>query len=149
MLIFGHQAIKCADFVRVKNIQEIASHDASKIVYFTESDDVDFGISKHCKTEKIPYAIMTNSPAKMLIYAQLQAGFILVDSPAKSTPVAELLQECKNQDLLQSSPLKKLQNIADHYLLDTKIILIIAHEQEIELAAFLGIDGVIFSDFLE
>ena len=135
MLIFGHEAIACKRFAHVKSIEEIRATSADQIVYFYECDDMDFCLSKHCHKEKVPYAVRSDSLVRFLIYAQLQASFVLVAPPVG-------IQDPEQSDA------KYLQTLADHYLLDTKVLLVIKEESEMELAAFLGIDGVIFSHFL-
>ncbi|MGP1580972.1 MAG: hypothetical protein ACTTH5_08165 [Wolinella sp.] len=144
MLIFGHEAIVCKRFAHVKSIEEIRATSADQIVYFYECDDMDFCLSKHCHKEKVPYAVRSDSLVRFLIYAQLQASFVLVDSRVGNLmPRDEHFLEQERQ-----SPVKRIQTLADHYLLDTKVLLVIKEEREMELAAFLGIDGVIFSHFL-
>ena len=144
MLIFGHEAIACEGFALVRNVREIVGVNANQIVYFYERDDVDFCLSKHCHEEKVRYAVASDSLVRFLIYAQLQASFVLVDSHVESL----IHKEHSPAQERQESSAKRIHALADHYLLDTKVLLIIKEEKEIEPAALLGIDGVIFSHFL-
>ena len=44
---------------------------------------------------------------------------------------------------------REFQQLAEHYLLDSKVIKIIEDINEIEVCAKLGIDGVIFKEHLK
>lgn len=125
MIIFGHQAIEAPRFRRVENREAIKTIPANEVVFFESSSDKDYALGRFCYEEEVAYAVQVNSLTELLIYAALGAKFAVL------------------ADFLQS-----YQKIAEHYLLDTKILTIIERESQIEEVAKLGIDGVVFSHFL-
>ncbi|MGD9596745.1 hypothetical protein [Wolinella succinogenes] len=125
MLIFGHPAIPAPRFRPIQGIDQIAAIPASEVVFFDASMDASRALGCHCHQEKVAYAVKIGRISELLLYANLGASYVILE------------------DFLQS-----FQQIADHYLLDTKILVTIEKESQIEEVAKLGIDGVIFSHFL-
>jgi hypothetical protein len=79
-------------------------------------------VLEYCKDQDIPFALHVKNIKDACIANALKARFIIVDH--------ELA--------------KKVQPIATEYLFDTKILLYVEDEMQIELAADYSIDGVIF-----
>lgn len=140
MIIIGaHAAVYPARFVRVGSEEELASLRAM-------SAQVDSGVETHeraqseiiawfgydlalaecAKSWHMPFAMRAGSVSEFLMSAYFLPRFVIVDSGAKA-----------------------YQELADSYVLDSKVLQVIASWEEIELYARQGIDGVIFAHVLE
>lgn len=127
MLIFGHPALPCENFVRIFSVEEIAKTSAKNILWFEGGNAESYALGRHCKENGVAYAVRILTLKDALIFANLGANFLVAEGEALA---------------------KKLQKIADEYFFDAKILLVIAAEGDLEGAAEMGIDGVIFKDCL-
>lgn len=126
MIIIGHKAIKYENFIHIKSIEDFSSVSGSDIAYFNDIEDMDFLLAKHADANKIDYAVVIDNILASLIYANLNAKYIII----------------------QRAP-EVYQKIFDNYLFDSKILYLIDSEDEIAPLAKIGVDGVIFEDILE
>jgi hypothetical protein len=72
----------------------------------------------------MPTAIYAQNVTQLLYASSFNASFIVVEKELAKTA----------------------QNVAENYLFDAKILVLIEKEDEIEELALLGVDGVVFSN---
>ena len=121
MIIIGHPWVASPIFRKVFSIEEIGHLENEEIVLlepFPESIDV----AHHCQRERIDFAIAVDKVRNALIANALGARYIV----------------CQQEDAMEIQP------IAERYLFDTKVLVLIDDEKEIERIARFSIDGVIF-----
>jgi len=123
MLIYGHRFIKSQNFYHVQSIEAIKNTPASSIllVDFTENN---LDIITHITLNSISLALEVKNITEIIYANSLSSSYILV-----------------HKNLAKSA-----QDLAQNYLFDAKILVIIENEEEIEELAILGLDGVILSN---
>ena len=123
MLIFGHRFIPSKSFYHVLDIESITNTPPSSILHI-EFNEENLDIITHANLNQIPTSIYVKNIIQIIYAASLEASFIIVDK--------ELA--------------KNANKLANEYLFDAKILVLIDSEEEIEELALLGVDGVIFSN---
>lgn len=123
MLIFGHSAIAHQKFVRIHSIEQITKSSNDEVVWFIHNGD--FSPLKHCASNEIPFGVLVESVSDFMLCASFMPSYLIVRHSAQT-----------------------FTQIAQNYLLDSKVLYVIKSEEEIESLAKLGIDGVIFADIL-
>jgi len=123
MLLFGHRFIESEKLYHISDIDAIVHTPNSSTIYLLFSEE-NLDIIQHAKKNSIPLALGVSSIKELIYASSLGARYIL---PTQSIA-------------------KTAQSIAESYLFDAKIIVMIENESEIEEMALLGIDGVLFSD---
>ena len=123
MLIYGHRFIPSESFYHILDIESISNTPPSSIVYIEFSEE-NLDIITHANLNQISTSIFTEDITQVIYAASLEASFIIV-----------------HKDLAKAA-----QNIANEYLFDAKILVLIENETEIEELALLSVDGVIFSN---
>lgn len=124
MIILGHELIPFSPLYKVTNIEDIKKTTPNSTVLFDFDNQK---VLEYCKVHDISFALHVNSVKEACISNALKAEFIVADYELS----------------------KKIQPIATEYLFDTKILLLIEEEIQIELAAESSIDGVIFNDAIK
>ena len=122
MLIFGHRFIPSDSFYHVQDIESISNTPPSSIIH-VEFNENNLDIISHASLNQIQTSICAKDITQIIYASSFEASYIVVHS--------ELA--------------KSAQQIANEYLFDSKILVLIEDEEEIEELALLGIDGVIFS----
>ena len=125
MILIGHPLIDSGKFFRAKSKEDIDHSPNNSTIII---DDIVRGsdIAYFCNDNGVKYGVMVSSIKDAIIANGLNAKYIIV----------------------QKSDAKKIQNIADEYLFESRILAIIDSEDEIEELALLGIDGVIFKTLI-
>jgi hypothetical protein len=124
MTIIGHKLVGFTPFYFVNDAKDIAK---SPVVFaFDETNFAEF--CRACKEKEVIFGVKTDSVKDAIIANAAGAAYIIV----------------KKRRLA-----KKIQRIAEHYLFDAKILLAVRREDEIEISADDGIDGVIFPEGVE
>jgi hypothetical protein len=123
MLIFGHKFIPSESFYHVINIDAIHHTPPSSTIYLDFKED-NLDIISHANLNNVKMALNVSNITEVLYASSLGASYIIV-----------------SQELA-----KNAQNIADNYLFDAKILVMIEDYELIESLALLGIDGVICSN---
>jgi hypothetical protein len=123
MIIIGHPWIKSNRFFKVFSIEGIKKSEANDIVLLEPLVD-SHSYAQHCQTNAIPFAIVVNTLDDALFANALGAKYII----------------CEEDDALMIQP------IAQEYLFDTRILVLIHSEKEMSKIARGGVDGVIFAD---
>jgi len=121
MIILGHKLVPFSPLYKVTKTEDIKKTLPNSTVLF---EFIDGEVLECCKEQNSGLALHVTNIKEACIANALKAKFIIVD-----------------YDLS-----KKVQPIAVEYLFDTKVLLTINEEEQIELAAEHSIDGVIFKE---
>ncbi|NPA61451.1 MAG: hypothetical protein GXO06_04105 [Epsilonproteobacteria bacterium] len=122
MLIFGHPLIDSEVFYSVKSIRDIKSSPSGSIIVIDSMKDSMKSL-KFCQKRSVPYAVRVSTIREAIFANALSARYIIV--PKRSS--------------------KGIMDIAQYYLFDTKVLVEVDREDEIEEMAKVGIDGVILT----
>lgn len=123
MIIIGHPWIKSNRFFKVFSIKGIEKSQAYDIILLGPLVD-SHELAIHCQDNSVPYAVVVNNLDDALFANALGAKYII----------------CEEDDALMIQP------IANEYLFDTRLLVLIHSEKEISKLARGGVDGVIFAD---
>lgn len=121
MIILGHKLIPFKPLYKVTKAEDIKKTLPNSTVLF---DFIDEEMLRYCKEQNIPFGLHVENIREACISNALKAKFVVVDYELS----------------------KKVQPIATEYLFDTKILLCIEEEIQIDDAAKYSIDGVIFKE---
>ncbi len=121
MLIFGHEWIESPRFVKVFSIPEIEKTSTGDILLL-EPLNVSIDLARHCQKNGLPYAVTISETRDGVFANALGASYVVSEHEQAIT----------------------LQKIAEDYLFDTKILVLIENERQIDTMLRFGIDGVIF-----
>jgi len=121
MLIFGHPWIESPKFVKIFSISEIKKTSPDDILLL-EPLNVSWQIAQYCKREGLHYAVTVNSVRDAVFVNALGADFIISEHEMSIT----------------------IQRVAEDYMFDTKILVLIEEEKYIDSIIRFGIDGVVF-----
>ncbi len=122
MLIFGHPWVESPNFVKVFSVEEI-SKSTPRDILLLEPLNVSIDLVRHCRSNELEFALTISTLKEALFANALGAGYVL----------------CQHELGIE------IQKIAEEYLFDTRILVLIEEEREIESMARFGIDGVVFS----
>jgi len=111
------------EFYKVKTLEDIKNSPANSTLIFDYCEDLT--LFEFCKNNEIPYGVNINSIKELIFISNLKAKYAFVDNLEKA---------------------KEFQKIAENYLLDTKIILIVENFDKIEEIAKFTIDGIKLKD---
>ena len=123
MLIIGHPWIKSNRFHKVFTIEDIKKSNSDDIILLEPLVD-SHTYAQHCQINNIPFAVVTNTLDDALFANALGAKYII----------------CEEDDALMIQP------IAQEYLFDARILVLIHSEKEISKIARGRIDGVILPE---
>ncbi len=123
MLIFGHPWVESPRFVKVFSIDDIAKTKPSDILLL-EPLSVSIDLVRYCQKNSLSFAPTMSSIKEALLANALGADYIF----------------CQFEQAIVA------QKIANEYLFDTKILVLIEGERGIETMARFGIDGVVFPE---
>ncbi|MEA3521867.1 MAG: hypothetical protein U9R50_02740 [Campylobacterota bacterium] len=123
MLIFGHEYLNSERFYHISTIDSI-EHTPSNSLLFLEFDEKNLDIIEYMQKNELDFALEVSTLKEALFSEHLGAKYII----------------CKN------NVAKSIQDRAEHYLFDAKILCRIEEDSQIEVLATEGIDGVIYSD---
>ena len=121
MLIFGHPWVPSPTFKKTFSVEEVGSVSDGEIVLLEPLPE-SVPLAQYCQSRQIEYAVTVNEVRNAIIANALEAAYIV----------------CQQEDAIAIQP------IAERYLFDAKILVLIEEEKEIERLARSSIDGVIF-----
>jgi len=121
MLIFGHPWVESPRFVKVFSLEDIARTQQEDILLL-EPLSVSIDLVKHCQKNDLQYAVTVNTVREAILANALKAAHVM----------------CQYDHAIT------IQKVAEEYLFDTKILVLVEKEAQIESVARFGIDGVIF-----
>ncbi len=123
MIIFGHRFLASENFYHIPNIEALENTPPSSSIFLPfEEESLD--IIEHLRNNDIPFILQVNTITEIIYASSLGSSCIVVSKELSKTA----------------------QNIANNYLFDAKILVMIEDESEIEEMALLGVDGVLFSN---
>ena len=123
MLLYGHRFIPSDSFYHVLDIDSIKNTPPSSIVHI-EFCEENLDIIEHTRINQIHSSISCQTITEIIYASSLGASFIVIHPNL-----------CENAI-----------KIANDYLFDAKILVLIEEENEIEDLALSGVDGIIFSN---
>jgi len=123
MLLFGHRFLHQESLYHISDINAIVKTPPSSLLYLLFSEE-NLDIIEHMQQNELRFTLFVNNITELIYASALGASYILVEKELAKTA----------------------QNIAESYLFDSKILVKIKTEEEIEEAALLGVDGVLFSN---
>lgn len=123
MIIIGHPWIKSNRFFKIFSIKGIAKSQADDIVLLEPLVD-SHTIAAHCQENAIPFAVVVSTLDDALFANALGAKYII----------------CEEEDALMIQP------IANEYLFDIRILVLIHGVKEISKIARGHVDGVVFAE---
>ena len=123
MIVIGHPWIKSQHFSKVFSIEDIKSTKTDDIVLLEPLVDSHIH-AQYCQSNNIAYAVVTNTLDDAIFANALGAAYMI----------------CEEDDALMIQP------IAQEYLFDTRILVLIHNDKDISKIARGGIDGVVFAE---
>ncbi len=126
MLIFGNKYIPSPQFKAITKIEDIKSTTAKDILYLNELK-APYTIAKWCADNALKYAVKVESIQEALFANAFLATYIV----------------CEETLAIQ------LQNIANEYLWDSKILAVISDDSNLETLAKASVDGVIYQNYIK
>ena len=123
MLLFGHRFIESENFYHIQSIDAIDNTPPSSTL-LVDFNEENLDIIKHAVVNSIPLAIHVENITQIIYASSLGASYIVLSKELAKTA----------------------QDLADNYLFDAKILVIVENEDELEELALLRVDGVIFSN---
>lgn len=125
MIIFGYEHLSAPRFRHIRTIKEVATSRNDEIVWFYAREDRELALLKHCVACEIPCAVWVEGIVEFMLCASCKPTYLIIES----------------------SP-ALYQGIAENYMLDSKVLCVITHKEQIADLAQDGVDGVIFSSWL-
>jgi len=123
-MIILNEPFSSEKFVKVKTIEDIKNSPSNTTLIFDYCES-SIEVFNFCKINNIPYGVKINNIKELIFISNLNSKYAFTENIKQ----AEIFQK-----------------IANEYLLDTKIILLINSLEEIEKIALFGIDGVKLKD---
>ena len=124
MIILNHKFLCSEKIFKISQIDNIKNSPSNSIILFDFSEK-NIKICNYCNINSVEFAIRVKNIKEILFSANLNAKYIFISD--------------KNLAF-------KAQKIADNYMYDSKIILEISSDNELEESALNEIDGVIFKN---
>jgi len=123
MIVIGHPWIKSQRFSKVFSIEDIKNTKTDDIILLEPLVD-SHSYAQYCQNNSIAYAVGVNTLDDAIFANALGAAYMI----------------CKEDAALMIQPM------AQEYLFDTRILVLIHNEKEISKIARGGIDGIIFAE---
>ena len=123
MLIIGDENIPYETFTKITNINDITNTKSNSTVLFT----YDISLIKYTKKNDINTAVLIKDVKEAIYCNALDVRYIICEKN-----IAE-----------------EIQNLADNYIFDSKILALITSNNEFEDIAQKEIDGVIYESVVE
>lgn len=122
MIIIGHRWIDSTPFYRVESIDDIKKTPPNSKVLILFSEE-NIPLCKYCSSNGVVFGIGVQKKREILFSSSLGASYLISDSP---------------------NIIKKAQKLAENYLFNMKILLLIENEKKMMWAVNRRIDGVLF-----
>jgi len=126
MILIGHPWVQSPKFHKVFSIEDIQNSNAEDILLLEPLVDSHI-YAKYCVDNSIEYAVVVNSLEDAIYANALGASYMI----------------CEEDSALMIQP------IAQEYLFDTKVLVLIHSTKEISKLARNGIDGIIFAEAIK
>lgn len=122
MILLGDTQIPYERIEKIATINDIQNSSPNSTVLFKYNVE----LLKHCHLNDLASAVIVSNLVEAIYANALRAKYIICEQNIAKT----------------------LQDIAETYMFDSKIITIICEQNEIENIALVGIDGIIYKDIL-
>ena len=122
MIILNHKFLSSEKIFEVSEINDIKDSPSNSTILFDFSEK-NIEICNYCNINSVEFAIRVKELKEVLFSANLNAKYIFISDKSLAL---------------------KAQKIADNYMYDSKIILEIGSDRDLEESALNEIDGVIF-----
>lgn len=126
MIILGHPFFESETLYKISSFEEVKKTPSNSTVLIDFSPD-EINTIKELQKNGVNFALHVNSLKEVIFAANFKAKYVLVPDT-----LAKIAQDAANE-----------------YLFDTKILVLIQNETEIENLAKIGIDGVAFSEAIK
>ena len=123
MIVIGHPWIKSQHFVKVFSAEDIKNTQTNDIVLLEPLVN-SYSYAQYCQNNSIAYAVAVKTLDDAVFANALGAAYMICEEAAALM----------------------IQPIAQEYLFDTRILVLIDNEKDISKIAKGGIDGVIFAE---
>jgi len=123
MIVIGHPWIKYQSFCKVFSIEDIKNSKADDIILLEPLVD-SHSYAQYCQVNSIAYAVVVNTLDDAIFANALGARYMI----------------CEEDAALMIQPM------AQEYLFDTRILVLIHNNKDISKIARGGIDGVVFAE---
>lgn len=123
MLIIGHPWVAHNKFRKIFSADDIKESNTSEIMLLEPLVE-SHGLAKYCQENDVAFALSVNTLKAAIFANNLGASYIICEADVASI----------------------IHPIAEQYLFDTQLLVLISDEKEIENISRLGIDGVIFPE---
>ena len=125
MIIIGHPWVTSQTFRTITSLSQIKQTEPTNVLVLA-SLATSHEMAVYCQKNHLPYALRSNLLKDALFANALGAKYIICDTLSA----------------------KEIQKVAQEYLFDTRILVEINSEEEMETLAKAGIDGVIFTEVI-
>ncbi|WP_419764761.1 MAG: hypothetical protein ACNI28_13320 [Arcobacter sp.] len=122
MIIIGDKLIPYEETFYISSIDEISNTKPNSTIFF----EYDENILKYCFENGLLFGVIINSLKESIYANSLQAKYIICTNALDKT----------------------IQDLAENYMFDSKVLSIIDTSEQIESVATNKIDGVIYKDLL-
>lgn len=121
MILLGHRFIKGETLYHITNIDTISKTPPSSTIFMNFSEE-NLDILKYAHQNNVAFSLKVQTITELIYASNLGAKYIVLEKELAKTA----------------------QEIAEAYLFDSKILVHIQDDEEIEEMALLNIDGVIY-----
>lgn len=122
MIILGDHLVPYEETFYITSIDEISKTKPNSTVLF----DYDENILKYCSENSLTFGVLVNTIKESIYSNSLQAKYIICTKPLDRT----------------------IQDIAENYMFDSKVLSIVESSDDIETVALDKIDGIIYKNLL-
>ncbi|MBD3789974.1 MAG: hypothetical protein IE885_06385 [Campylobacterales bacterium] len=123
MIIFGHPWIKSSHFCKVFSVEDMMQTKAEDIVLLEPLVD-SHSLATYCQENHIPYGVVVSTLEDAILANAMGASYIVCEEDAAFM----------------------IQPIAENYLFDAKVLVLIHDTKSISKIARGGIDGAVFTE---
>jgi nicotinate-nucleotide pyrophosphorylase len=120
VIVIGHKLYSRESLYRVLKVSDIGKTPPNSTLY----SSFEVSLLQHYRDNSLSFAVEISTITEAILSENYGATYIVVDGA-----IAE-----------------ELQKIADNYLFDSKIVVKVESDEELEKFAKLGIDGVIYGE---
>lgn len=124
MLIFGHKLLQTQKFFKISKNQIKDLKDENSTLCFHYDED----LIKIAQKKNLPFSIFIKNKDEIFLSHAFGASFLLFE----------------DENLAQFGA-----KVAEFYLFDSKILLLVSHLKNLEKAYDMGVDGVILKEYIK
>jgi len=126
VFIFGHPWVKTKTFKRVFSKNDIGNINENEIALLEPLGE-SISLAQYCQENNIEFAVTVGNTRESLFANALGAAYLV----------------CQHEEAMQ------IQLVAESYLFDTKVLVLVEKEKEIDRVARFSIDGVVFPEAIK